>query len=87
VATVDSKNVFGGLRSEYKKFQQDLKLAWRANGVESIARNLTVKQEFYIRSGRSIIKERKDWDRSNAIAKGILLLRLNWDLRKYVFGR
>lgn len=66
-----SKLIFGGEKSEYKPWREEIVLKFLEIGVDAIAKNRTTKPQDNGHSRRE--KERKEWDKSNEIARGILL--------------
>lgn len=71
------KNIFGGEKAEYRAWREKIVVKFLEKGVESIAKNHTSKPPNNGRSSRD--KERREWDKSNEIAKGILVLGLDED--------
>jgi hypothetical protein len=69
--------IFGGDKQDYHSWKEQIILKWYEKGVSSIGKGKTLKPQDNGRSSRK--KERKEWDKSNEMAKGILLAHLDED--------
>lgn len=74
---IEQKNIFGGEKSDYRAWKEKVVVKFLEKGVEAVAKNHTPKPLDNGRSSRD--KERKEWDKSNEIAKGILVSGLDVD--------